>query len=104
MLREILTSADYRVIAEAETGPRALELFRQYRPDLVTLDLLMPELGGLDAIQQMVGENSDARILVCSAMSQPDLVSESLRAGAREFITKPFQPSRVVEAARRALG
>jgi two-component system, chemotaxis family, chemotaxis protein CheY len=104
MLREILGGAEYDVIAEAETGPRAVDLFRQLRPRLVTMDLLMPGVGGIDALQEMLADDADARILVCSAMSQPGVVSECLRAGAREFVSKPFQPSRVLEAARRALG
>jgi two-component system chemotaxis response regulator CheY len=103
LLGEILTGAGYRVVGEAETGVEAVERYRELRPDLVTMDILMPEMGGIDAVRQIVAEDPGAKVLVCSAMGQQALVIEAIRAGARDFVVKPFQPSRVLEAVHRIL-
>ncbi len=104
MLSDILTHAGLDVIGEAQTGLEAVEKFRDLRPDLVTMDLLMPGLGGIDALREIVGIDPSARVLICSAMGQQALVLEALQAGARDFVVKPFQPSRVLEAVERVLG
>ena len=82
---------------------RAVELYRELRPDLVTMDIVMPGMGGIDAVREIVHEDPAARVLICSAMGQQSLVIEAIRAGARDFVAKPFHPSRVLEAARRVL-
>ena len=104
MIGEILTGAGYRVVGEAETGVEAVERYRQLHPDLVTMDIVMPEMGGIDAVREIVREDPSARILMCSAMGQQPLVIEAIQAGARDFVVKPFQPSRVLEAVQRVLG
>lgn len=104
LLTQVFTQAGYRVAGEAATGWEAVERFRALRPDLVTMDIVMPELGGIDAVREILAFEPDARIVMCSAMRQRSLMEEALEAGARDFIVKPFQPSRVLEAARRALG
>jgi two-component system chemotaxis response regulator CheY len=104
MIGDILKQAGFEVIGEAETGTQAVEKYRELRPDLVTMDLVMPDMGGIDAVRAIVAEFPDAQILMCSAMGQQALVVEAVQAGARDFVVKPFQPSRVLEAVQRVLG
>lgn len=104
MISDILTGAGYEVVGEAETGVQAVEKYKQLRPDLVTMDIVMPDMGGIDAVREIIKEDPDARILMCSAMGQQALVVEAIQAGAKDFIVKPFQPSRVLEAVERVLG
>jgi two-component system chemotaxis response regulator CheY len=73
------------------------------RPDIVTLEVVMPDIGGIDAVREMVKFDPDARVLMCSALGQQALMAEATEAGAREFVVKPFQPSRVLEAVQRVL-
>lgn len=104
MLSDILTQAGLDVIGEAQSGVEAVQKYRDLRPDLVTMDLLMPDMGGIDAVREIVTIDPGARVLMCSAMGQQSLVLEALQAGARDFVVKPFQPSRVLEAVERVLG
>lgn len=104
MIGDILTGAGFEVIGEAESGVQAVEKYKQLRPDLVTMDIVMPELGGIDAVREICKFDPSARILMCSAMGQQALVVEAIQAGAKDFVVKPFQPSRVLEAVQRVLG
>jgi len=104
MISDILTGAGYEVVGEAETGTQAVERYRNLRPDLVTMDIVMPDMGGIDAVREIVKEDANAKILMCSAMGQQALVVEAIQAGAKDFVVKPFQPSRVLEAVQRVLG
>jgi two-component system chemotaxis response regulator CheY len=104
MLGDILQQAGFEVVGEAETGAEAVEKYKRLRPDLVTMDIVMPDMGGIDAVREITRIDPDARILMCSAMGQQALVVEAIQAGARDFIVKPFQPSRVLEAVQRVLG
>ena len=104
MISDILSQAGYRVAGEAANGVQAVEMYRTLKPDLVTMDIVMPDMGGIDAVREIVREDPDARILMCSAMGQQALVIEAIEAGARDFIVKPFQPGRVLEAVQRVLG
>ena len=103
LLSDILTGAGFQVVGEAQTGAEAVDKFRQLRPDLVTMDILMPDMGGIDAVREIVKLEPRAKVLMCSAMGQQSLVVEAIRAGARDFVVKPFQPSRVLEAVQRVL-
>jgi len=103
MIGEILTEAGFQIVGEAENGVQAVERYRELRPDLVTMDIMMPEMGGIDALRQIVAEDPAAKVLICSAMGQQALVIEAIQAGARDFVVKPFQPSRVLEAVQRTL-
>ena len=94
----------FEVVGEAETGTQAVEKYRQLKPDLVTMDIVMPDMGGIDAVREIVKHDPDAKILMCSAMGQQALVVEAIQAGAKDFVVKPFQPSRVLEAVQRVLG
>jgi two-component system chemotaxis response regulator CheY len=104
MVKDILTQAGFTVVGEAETGQQAVEKYRTLRPDLVTMDIIMPGMGGIEAVKEIMKFDPQARILMCSAMGQQALVSEAIQAGAKDFVVKPFQPSRVLEAVQRVTG
>jgi len=104
MISDILTQAGYEVVGEAESGTQAVEKYRALKPDLVTMDIVMPDMSGIEAVREICREDPDARILMCSAMGQQALVVEAIQAGAKDFVVKPFQPSRVLEAVQRLLG
>ena len=104
MLKNILVGSGYEVIGEAENGAKAIEQFKALKPDLVIMDIIMPEMGGIDAVREIIKANPSAKILMCSSMGQQSLVVEAIQAGAKDFIVKPFQPSNVLEAVKKALG
>jgi len=103
-LKNILTEGGYEVIGEATNGKEAIEKYKELKPDLVTMDITMPEMDGIQAIKEIRKSFADANIIVCSAMGQQAMVIESIQAGAKDFIVKPFQQSRVIEAVTKALG
>ena len=104
MIGDILTQAGLDVVGEAESGQEAVKKYKELRPDLVTMDIIMPEMGGIDAVRAITDFDPQARVLMCSAMGQQALVVEAIQAGAKDFVVKPFQPSRVLEAVQRVLG
>lgn len=104
MLGNILKQAGFEIVGEAENGHQAVERYKELKPDLVTMDIVMPEMGGIDAVRDIVKDDPGAKILMCSAMGQQGLVVEAIQAGAKDFVVKPFQPSRVLEAVQRVLG
>jgi two-component system chemotaxis response regulator CheY len=103
LMGRILEQGGFEVVGEAETGREAVEKYMLLRPDLVTMDLVMREVGGLEAVRGIREFDAKARILVCSAMAQQSLIAEVLAAGAAHFILKPFQPSHLLEAVQHAL-
>lgn len=103
MLRDIFTAAGWQVVADAENGAQALEEYRNHSPDLVTMDIVMPEMGGIEALQKILRDDTGARVVVCSALSQKSLIFEAIQAGARDFIVKPFQEQQVLEVADRVV-
>ena len=104
MISDILTQAGFEVVGEAESGSQAVERYRALKPDLVTMDIVMPDMGGIEAVREICKTDPEAKILMCSAMGQQALVVEAIQAGAKDFVVKPFQPSRVLEAVQRVLG
>jgi two-component system, chemotaxis family, chemotaxis protein CheY len=104
MIGDILTQAGFQIVGEAETGVQAVQKYLELKPDLVTMDIVMPDMGGIDAVREIMKEDPNAKVLMCSAMGQQALVIEAIQAGARDFVVKPFQPSRVLEAVQRVLG
>jgi two-component system chemotaxis response regulator CheY len=104
MISDILSGAGYEVVGEAESGVQAIERYRELHPDLVTMDIVMPDMGGIEAVREIIKADPEAKILMCSAMGQQALVVEAIQAGAKDFVVKPFQPSRVLEAVQRVLG
>ncbi len=104
MISDILAQAGFEIVGEAETGAQAVDKYKQLKPELVTMDIVMPDMGGIDGVREIVKLDPDAKILMCSAMGQQALVVEAIQAGAKDFVVKPFQPSRVLEAVQRVLG
>ena len=103
MLKNVLTEAGYEVVGEAENGAVAVSKYRELNPDLTTIDITMPEMDGLAALKEIRAGDPAARVVMCSAMGQQSMVIESIQAGAKDFIVKPFQPDRVLEAVQKAL-
>lgn len=103
-LINILHKADHEVVGEAENGVEAVKLFERELPDLVTMDITMPEKNGIVALKEIKQKYSDAKIIMCSAMGQQKMVVEAIEAGAKDFIVKPFDENRVIEAINRVLG
>jgi len=104
MIKDILSKNGYEVVGEAENGLKALEKYKSNEPDLVIMDITMPEMDGIQAVKEIKRFNKDAKIIMCSAMGQQAMVIESIQAGAQDFIVKPFQAERVLEAIKRAVG
>jgi two-component system chemotaxis response regulator CheY len=103
MIKDILGKNDFEVIGEAADGAQAVEKFQELSPDLVTLDITMPEMDGIEALKKIREIDPNARVIMCSAMGQQAMVIDAIQAGAKDFIVKPFQADRVVEAVRKAL-
>ena len=107
MLSDILKKEGIEVCGEAENGKDAIVKYQELKPDLVTMDIVMPkmeEVDGVAAVKEIIKNDAQAKIIMVSAMGQHSLVVEAIQAGAKDFVTKPFQPSRVIEAVRRVLG
>lgn len=103
ILREMLTKEGFEIAGEAVNGKDAIEKYRELKPDLVTMDITMPEMSGLDALRAIRKEDPEAKVLMCSAMGQQAMVIESIQEGAKDFIVKPFQKDRVLEAVKKVL-
>lgn len=104
MIREIVEAQGHEVVGEASDGDEVVEEWKRLHPDVVTMDIVMPRRSGIDAVKSIIELDPKARIVMCSAMGQQTLVVEAIQAGARDFIVKPFQPARVLEAVQRVLG
>lgn len=100
-LKRILTDAGFEVVGEAANGVESVALYQNLKPDLVTMDITMPEMDGIEALKVIKSEDPSAVIVMCSAMGQQNLMVEALQAGAKEFIIKPFQADKVVEVIKR---
>ncbi len=104
MLKDILTKNGYNVVGEAANGKDGVDKYNELNPDLVTLDITMPEMDGILALKAIKSADPNARVIMCSAMGQQAMVIESIQAGAKDFIVKPFQADRVTEAVRKVIG
>ncbi len=100
-LRNILTQNGFEVVGEAANGVEAVKLYQELRPDVVTMDITMPEMDGITALKEIRLIDSNANVVMCTAMGQKTMVVEAIQAGAKDFIVKPFQPDRVVEAMKK---
>lgn len=101
ILREILESNGCEIVAEAANGEEAIRLYEIHKPDIVTMDITLPVLDGLEATQTILAENPNAQIIICSAMSHHDLIMEMIDIGVKDFIVKPFQEDRIIAAVDR---
>ena len=104
MIKDILTKHGYNVVGEAENGAKAVEKYNELKPDLVLMDITMPEMDGIQALKAIKAADSSAMVIMCSAMGQQAMVIESIQSGAKDFIVKPFQQDRVLEAVRKVVG
>lgn len=104
MIKDILSKNGYEIVGEAENGAKALEKYQDLKPDLTTMDITMPEMDGITAVKEIKKLDPNAKVIMCSAMGQQAMVIEAIQSGARDFIVKPFQPDRVLEAVRKAVG
>lgn len=103
MLRNIFSEAGWEVVAEATNGRQAVSEYEHHHPDLVLMDLVMPELGGLEALKNIIFKDSRARVVVCSALGQKNLIMEALNAGAKDYVVKPFDKEFILTVADRAV-
>ena len=104
MIKDILTKNGYNIAGEAENGAKAVEKYAEVKPDLVLMDITMPEMDGIAALKKIKELDPNASVIMCSAMGQQAMVIESIQSGAKDFIVKPFQADRVIEAVRKVLG
>jgi two-component system chemotaxis response regulator CheY len=104
MIKDILEKNGFDVIGEANNGIKAVELYKAERPDVVTMDITMPDMDGIEAVKAIKAFDPTAKIIMCSAMGQQTMVMDAIRAGAKDFIVKPFQADRVLEAIKKVVG
>ncbi|MEO0255156.1 MAG: response regulator [candidate division WOR-3 bacterium] len=103
LLADILKKGGYEICGEASNGEEAVRLYRELKPDIVTMDIVMPDKSGIDAVREIISFDPHAKIIMVSAMGQQPLVLEAIQAGAKDYIVKPFQPARVLEAVERVI-
>jgi len=104
MIKDILEKNGFQVVGEANNGIKAVELYKKEKPDVVTMDITMPDMDGIEAVKAIRAFDPAAKIIMCSAMGQQTMVMDAIKAGARDFIVKPFQPDRVLESIKKVVG
>ena len=104
MIKDILTKNGYNIAGEAENGAKAVEKYAELKPDVVLMDITMPEMDGIEALKKIKASDPGASVIMCSAMGQQAMVIESIQSGAKDFIVKPFQADRVIEAVQKVVG
>jgi len=103
-LGKLLSENNYNVVAEAENGKVAVEKYKEFKPDLTIVDITMPVMDGIQAITEIKKVDANAKIIVCSAMGQQNMVINAIKAGAKDYVLKPFQPARVLGAVKKQIG
>lgn len=104
MIKDVLSKNGFVIAGEAENGAKAVEKYKKIIPELVIMDITMPEIDGIQAVKEIKKIDNNAKIIMCSAMGQQAMVIEAIQAGAKDFIVKPFQAERIVEAVKKVLG
>jgi two-component system chemotaxis response regulator CheY len=104
MIKDILEKNAFDVVGQASNGLQAVELYKSEKPDVVTMDITMPDMDGIEAVKAIKSFDPAAKIIMCSAMGQQTMVMDAIRAGAKDFIVKPFQADRVLEAIKKVIG
>lgn len=104
MIKDILQKNGFEVVGEAANGIEAINLYKKEKPDVVTMDITMPDMDGIEAVKEIKSFDPAAKIIMCSAMGQQSMVMDAIKSGARDFIVKPFQADRVLEAIRKVVG
>jgi two-component system chemotaxis response regulator CheY len=97
-LRDMLTKLGHEVVGEAENGRVSVEKYNELRPDIVTMDITMPEMNGIEAVRAIKKNHPEAIIIMCSAMGQQSMVLDAIKAGAKDFLVKPFTKERIEDA------
>lgn len=104
MIKDILSKNGFEIVGEAQNGAEAVEKYKDLRPDVVTMDMVMPGVDGIAAVKQIVSADPAAKILMCTSLGQETLLNEAMQAGAKSYITKPFQPAKMLESIQKVLG
>ncbi len=102
-LQEIFANNGYEIAGEAENGEEAIETYKKLKPDLVTMDIIMPKISGIDAVKAIISYDPDAKIIMCSALDHQELIEDAIKAGAKGYIIKPFSPEEVLDTANKVL-
>ncbi len=102
VIKQVLSEKGFEVVGEASSGQEAIERYAELKPDLVTMDVVMPGMNGIEAVRAIIAHDPAARVVICSAVGQKRLIDEALEAGARSFVVKPFQPQQLMEAVEQA--
>ncbi|WP_017726833.1 response regulator [Halalkalibacterium ligniniphilum] len=103
MIKDILSKNNFEIAGEAANGAEAVDLYKDLKPDLVTMDITMPEKDGIQALKEIKAIDANAKVIMCSAMGQQAMVIDAIQSGAKDFIVKPFQADRVLEAINKVL-
>lgn len=103
MISEMLKKNGYEIVGEAVNGRDAILKYRELNPDLVTMDITMPDMDGIQAVKEIIAMDSKAKVFMISAMGQQSMVFDAIKAGAKDFIVKPFQADRLLEAVKKVL-
>ncbi len=103
VLRDILEKSGFHVVGEASNGEQAIAMYQERHPDVVLMDITMPDMDGLTALRRLRELDPGAKVIICSALGQQKLIVQAIQLGAKDFIVKPFQPPRVVSALKKAL-
>ena len=104
VLRKMLEEEGFEIVAEAGNGLEAIKMAKEHQPDVITLDITMPEMDGITALPEIIAAAPKTKVIMCSAMGQQSMVVDAIKAGANDFIVKPFQKARVVQAIENVLG
>ena len=104
MIRDIFARSPFVIAGEAENGSEAVTMYKELRPDITTMDIVMPEVDGITALKEIMRFDPQAKVVMCSALGQESMIAESIEAGAKDFIVKPFQPTKVLKVVRSVLG
>ena len=103
IIRDTLEKTGFEVAGEASNGIEAIEQYKRLKPDIVLMDITMPRMDGIQALQEIIKFDSSARVIMCSALGQQKLIIQSIQLGAKDFIVKPFKPERIVGAIKKTL-
>ncbi len=103
IIKDIVLEAGYEVVGEASTGQQAFELYKSFRPDVMTMDVIMPELDGIEVLRLIMDYDPTARVIICSALGHDMIIDDAMKAGAKSYIIKPFKKDKVIESLKRVL-
>jgi len=103
MIKDVFSGEEFEVVGEAANGVEAVERYKELRPHITTMDIVMPQKSGIEAVREIVKFDRGAKIVMCSALGQESLVMEAIEAGAADFIVKPFKPEKILEIVHKVI-